>query len=95
MYDEPRTIPPRPTPNGGPDEVSGRSVAALIFGVLGLAHVCPCVGPVIAIALGMGRRDGVGRAAVVVGAIGLGVDVLLALSAGALLLKTILFEIVS
>jgi hypothetical protein len=88
MHDEPRTIPPRPEP----DEVSGRAVAALIFGVLGLAHLCPCVGPVIAIALGMGERSGVGKAAVVIGAVGLGIDVILGLVGAALLVNVVVSD---
>ena len=80
MHDEPRDIPPpNPPPTGAvlpPDDVTGKAVAALIFGVLGLAHFCPCIGPALAIGLGYGERSGVGRAAIVLGAITLFFDLL-------------------
>ena len=72
MHDEPRDIPPLPPP----EEVTGRAVAALILGVSGLVHACPCIGPVLAIALGFREKSGVGKAAVILGIVTLVLDLL-------------------
>jgi hypothetical protein len=72
MHDEPKDIPPPPQP----DEVSSKAVAALIFGVLGLSHLCPCIGAAVAVGLGFGEKSGVGRAALVLGVVTLVLDIL-------------------
>lgn len=51
-------------------EASGRAIAALIFGILGLTAL-PCIGPIVAIVLGSGERDGIGRAGFLLGWIAL------------------------
>ena len=43
------------------DEASGKSVAALVFGILSW-FMCPCAFGVVAIVLGAGERSGIGRA---------------------------------
>ena len=69
-----------------PDEVTGKAVTALVFSVLGLAGWCACVGSILGILLGMGERSGVGRAAVILGWIGLGLILLAVLVFGGQLL---------
>ena len=51
-------------------QASGRAIASLVFGILGLT-VMPCVGPIAAIILGAGEKDGAGRAGVILGWIAL------------------------
>jgi hypothetical protein len=76
MHEEPLDIPPLPQP----DEVSGKAVAALICSLLGLTHSCPCIGAVLAIALGYGEKSGVGRAAFIVGLVTLALDAMFVLA---------------
>ncbi len=52
-------------------EPSGRAIASLICGILGLAQVLPCIGPILAVVLGADERSGVGRAGYILGWIGL------------------------
>jgi cytochrome c biogenesis protein CcdA len=52
------------------EPASGRAVAALVFGVLGLT-VAPCVGPILAIVLGSGEPSGIAKAGVILGWIAL------------------------
>ncbi len=49
------------------DSTSTRGVLSLIFGVLGILCILPCVGPLAAIVLGMGEKDGMARAGVILG----------------------------
>ena len=51
-------------------QASGKAIASLVFGILGLT-VMPCVGPIVAIVLGAGEKDGPGRAGVILGWIAL------------------------
>jgi hypothetical protein len=53
------------------DKTSGKAVASLVFAILALVGVCPCIGSVVAIVLGNDVDDGVARAGVVLGWIGL------------------------
>jgi hypothetical protein len=46
--------------NDRKDEVGLRAVLSLIFGVLAVG-LCPCVGSVVAIVLGMGEKNAIGR----------------------------------
>ena len=46
---------------------SGRAIASLVFGILGLVGFVPCVGPILAIVLGSGEADGVAKAGVLLG----------------------------
>ena len=46
---------------------SGKAIASLVFGILGITQFLPCVGPIVAIVLGAGERDGVGRAGLILG----------------------------
>ena len=62
----------------GPDDqtgeaqaASGRAVASLVFGILAITGVLPCIGSFLAIALGVGEETGVGRAGFVIGWISL------------------------
>ena len=64
--------------NTEPDSTSIRGVLSLVFGVLGLC-ICPVLGPIAAIALGSGQKDGMARAGVILGWLGLLVLVALAL----------------
>ena len=48
-------------------QTSGKAIASLIFGILGITQLAPCIGPIFAIALGLGERDGPGRAGVILG----------------------------
>jgi hypothetical protein len=50
-----------------PDSPTARGVLALVFGVLGMLCICPILGSIAAIALGMGQKDGMARAGVVLG----------------------------
>jgi|RhiMethySRZTD1v2_1073278.scaffolds.fasta_scaffold689806_2 cytochrome c biogenesis protein CcdA len=68
------------------EEVTGKAVAALIFSLLGLVGWCPCIGSILGIVLGAGQKNGVARAAVILGWIGLGLIVLIALVFGAQML---------
>ena len=62
-------------------EPSGKSIASLIFGILGLVGFLPCVGPLVAIFLGTGERDGVAKAGVILGWISLVIYAAIALLA--------------
>lgn len=48
-------------------EPSGRAIAALVLGILGLLQLAPCIGPIGAIVFGWGERGGVGRAGLILG----------------------------
>ena len=48
-------------------ETSGKAIASLVFGILGITQFLPCVGPIVAIILGAGEKDGVGRAGLILG----------------------------
>ena len=63
-------------------EPSGKAIAALVFGILGLT-LAPCIGPILAIVLGWGEKTGVGRAGLILGWIA---RALYAFAAGVLLL---------
>ncbi len=58
------------------EPASGRDIAALVFGILGLTGFC--IGPVLAIALGMGQRNGLARAGMILGWVGLAMYALVA-----------------
>jgi hypothetical protein len=75
---------------GAGGEISGRSVAALVLGVAGLT-ACPVAASIAAILLGMGERNGVGRAGFWLGWIGLGVSVLAVLASALLFLLGLIF----
>ena len=66
-------------------QASGKAIASLVCGVLGLT-VMPCVGPIAAIVLGAGEKDGPGRAGVILGWIALVLYAVTALVAIAFLL---------
>jgi cytochrome c biogenesis protein CcdA len=51
------------------NEPSTNAVLSLVFGILAVAGVCPCIGGVIAIVLGTGQKSGVGRAGWILGVI--------------------------
>jgi len=48
-------------------EASGKAIAALVLGILGLLQLAPCIGPIGAIAFGWGETTGVGRAGLILG----------------------------
>lgn len=60
-------------------ETSGKAIASLVFGILGITQFLPCVGPIVAIVLGAGERDGVGRAGLILGWITLAIYAAVAL----------------
>jgi len=52
------------------EQTSGKAIASLVFAILGIAGICPCIGPILGIVLGQGERDGVGRVGYVLGWVG-------------------------
>jgi hypothetical protein len=54
------------------NETSGKAIASFVLGLLGLTtgYLCPLF-PVFAIVLGMNEREGLGRAGVILGWIGI------------------------
>jgi hypothetical protein len=62
-------------------ETNGKAIASLVFGILGLTQFLPCVGPIVAIVLGAGETDGVGRAGLILGWITLAIYAAVALAA--------------
>ena len=79
------------TPNT-PQETTGRAVAALILSLLGVTFACPCIGSVVGIVLASGEKSDVGRAALILGWIGIGITLLAALAMGMQLFVVILIE---
>jgi len=65
----------QPTPN--PDNPSVRAIISLVFGILGVLFIAPCVGPIVAIIVGSGEPGGVARAGVILGWIALGLYALI------------------
>ncbi len=64
-----------------PSEMSGKAVASFVFGLLSLFGCFLPPLPIVAIALGWGERDGLGRAGFVLGWIGVGVWAIVAMLA--------------
>jgi hypothetical protein len=58
------------------EETSGKAVASLVLGILGLVGVLPCVGSILAIVLGAGEESGAGNAGRILGWIGLVLNLL-------------------
>ncbi len=54
------------------EETSGKAIASLVFGILALVGVCPCIGGILAVALGSGEHGDVARVGVILGWISLG-----------------------
>ena len=75
-----------------PDDVTGKAVAALICSLLGIVGWCPCIGSILGVVLGMGEKSGVARAAVILGWIGIGLCLLIALVFGAQMLLLVFVE---
>ncbi len=46
---------------------SGRAIASLVFGILGLVGFAPCIGPILAIVFGGGEPSGIAKAGVILG----------------------------
>jgi len=65
----------------GSSEPSGKAIASLVLGILGLLQLAPCIGPIGAIVFGWGERTGIGRAGLILGWISLALYALLALVA--------------
>lgn len=80
------------SPPNTPEETTGRAVAALIFSLLGVAFWCPCIGSIVGIVLSSGEKSGVGRAAMILGWIGIGVMLLSALAIGLQLIVVAMIE---
>ena len=76
--DRPIFVAPLPVNEKTQTETSGKAIASLVLGILGIAQVLPCIGPVFAIILGAGAKDGVGRAGVILGWITLALYALVA-----------------
>ena len=74
------------TESASPEPASGRAIASLVFGILGVTFFAPCVGPILAIVLGNGEPGGVAKAGVILGWIGLGILALAAVVSAAFLL---------
>ena len=70
-------------------EPSGKAIASLIFGILGLVGPCPLLGSILAIVLGNDEPGSIAKGGVVCGWIGLGLAVLGAI-VGLLLLLGVL-----
>jgi hypothetical protein len=68
------------------ERASLRAVLSLVFGILSF-EICPCLGGVLAILLGLGERSGVGRAGFILGWISLAIHAFVAL----LMLSFVLF----
>lgn len=62
------------------EEASGKAIASLVFGILGVSCVLPLFGPLLAIVLGWGDENGVAKAGVILGWITLGTYALLVLA---------------
>jgi hypothetical protein len=63
-------------------ETSGKAIASLVFGILGLTGTCPCLGPILAVVLGAGEERGVGRAGFILGWIGVALQIAIVLAFG-------------
>ena len=50
-------------------ETTGKAVLSLIFGILGIVGAMPILGPLVAIACGVGEDSGVGKAGLALGGI--------------------------
>lgn len=61
-----------------PEQPSGKAIAALVLGILGITQIVPCIGPILAVVLGWGEKAGVGRAGLILGWITLAMYALLA-----------------
>jgi len=69
------------------EQPSGKAIAALVLGILGIVQIAPCIGPILAIVLGWGETGGIGRAGLILGWITLA---MYALVAGTVLLLVLL-----
>ena len=49
------------------NEPSGKAIASLVCGILGITFVLPLFGPILAILLGWGEEHGVARAGIILG----------------------------
>lgn len=78
IQSDPAASLPGPSETVYEPEASGRAVASLVFGILGIVGVTPCLGPILAIVLGRGERSSVGRTGVLLGWITLVLHVILA-----------------
>ncbi|MEX1025831.1 MAG: hypothetical protein WD226_12230 [Planctomycetota bacterium] len=59
------------------EQANGKAVISLVFGILGIAGVCPIIGSVVAIVVGKDLpEDGVAKAGVILGWIGLALTAL-------------------
>jgi hypothetical protein len=65
---------------------SGKAIASLIFGILGLTGACPCVGSILAIVLASGESGDIAKAGRILGWIGLALTLLSLLLVGGFLL---------
>lgn len=74
------------------EETSGRAIASLVFGILGITGTCACIGSILAIVLGAGEEGGIARAGVLLGWIGLAIWGLAALVWSGFLLFAVLAE---
>ena len=89
------TIHTVPSPSPAPSETSGRAIASLVFAILGIVGVAPCLGPVLGLVLGHGETSGVGRAGVVLSWVALGLYALVAMFAVVAIGIAVVAEIVS
>jgi cytochrome c biogenesis protein CcdA len=60
------------------EPASGKAIAALVLGILGITFILPCIGPILAVVLGWGEKGGVGRAGLILGWITLAMYALIA-----------------
>lgn len=87
MIEEPQGLPQQAA-----QEVSGKAVAALVFSLLGIVGWCPCIGSILGVALGVGESHGVGKAAVIIGWIGIGLMALFGAAFAAQILLVVAAE---
>lgn len=57
-------------------EDTGKGIAALVFGILGLIGICPLVGSILGVVLGQGEPGSMAKAGVITGWIGIALSVL-------------------
>lgn len=57
-------------------EQNGKAVASLVFGILGLTQVCPCIGSLLALVLGWGEPGDLARVGRILGWLGLAIQAL-------------------
>ncbi len=71
------------------ETTSTRAALSLVFGILAITGVCPCIGSFAAILLGAGERHGTARAGVILGWVSLALMLATAVFAALLLMLSL------